>query len=204
MNENEMEMEIQALYLQLQQHAKAIYSLLPEGFDPPEKNGFSAKRTLDKAFEREDWKGIILNASWQIKTSEFSTRLLREIDLGLKARVLLMDAISRELIGRTTDEDKEIIGECIKAVANGHIFGWDGEIYGVTGIRRHQYALIAETWPNSEDKTLAALTACSAIGNVASFPRTTKWEDYMSCSIERFDEVHENWRNLTKAFPSIW
>jgi hypothetical protein len=194
-------MELKALQARIQQHAKAAYALLPETLVQlmPNINRETIERAVQTAQEGA-WEQVVLCIDAFAKKNNFSPELVHELELARQCIRLHRSIVAKELMARTSDADKQVIGECIRALAHGPFIDHDGELQTVTGLHRDELARIGESWPDIENASLAVYAANGALNNILRYPhhKEHEWPNYISVSPERVEEVDENWRQLKK------
>lgn len=203
-------MDLRKLQAQIQEHAQAAYALLPETLVPTSRishliTSESLERKLEENFQRGKWQDVLTGISVLVEKGTLSSELAHEL---LQARSLmeLHEAfVSNELMSRTSDEDKKIIGECIRAISHGRFIKHDGALEGITGLEREEWMRIADVWPNVADAKLAVNVGSYALSNILGYPhrREHDWSDYISVPYERVDEISRNWRKLNKQISDF-
>ena len=81
-----------------------------------------------------------------------------------------------------TERQKEIIGECLHAAANGPFFP-DWEFHTLFGLVREEVASVAASWPQTHaDEETIFLAINNALVNLIGYPIDSEeqWDSYIS------------------------
>jgi hypothetical protein len=104
-----------------------------------------------------------------------------------------------------SEEDQEIIAECLKAAVEGPFFP-DWEFSTLFGLERAEVAEISRTWPNvDESDERVDLAVNNALGNLAGYPhgREQDWDRFLSVSPARLLDALKRWRLPRGSNPTV-
>lgn len=203
-------MELRDLNNQIREHAEVAYALLPETLVPraivarffpmPE----CLRKHIEQQFQAEDWQRVIGSISAFVEKDNFSPELCHELSQALEVVESHDAVVARELMTRTSDADKKVIGECIRAISYGRFIKHDGQLEGITGMKREEWMRLADAWPNIADAKLAVLAGGEALRIITGYPhhREHDWSDYISVSYDRVHKIFKDWFRLQKQIAS--
>jgi membrane protease YdiL (CAAX protease family) len=94
-----------------------------------------------------------------------------------------------------TEEDRQIIGRCLRATVQGPFFP-DWEFPILFGLERAEVARVLLAWPNVDGRDKVVRSAVhSSLGNLLGYPHGEEqaWDQYISVPRARVQEVFERW-----------
>lgn len=109
---------------------------------------------------------------------------------------------------RLTDVDTRIIGECLRAAAEGPFFRDEGandpdwEFHSLFGLTREELAQIATAWPNVDSQNESiVLAVTNSLVNLLGYPHghDKEWSSFISVSVDEVTVVFEKWRMLQRV-----
>jgi hypothetical protein len=90
-----------------------------------------------------------------------------------------------------SDEETRVIGECLRAAAEGPFFD-DEEYHALFGLTREEVARVATQWPHvsMEDETVQ-LAVANAMVNLVGYPHGEEaaWSRYISVPRDEVDRI---------------
>lgn len=195
----------------IRRHAHAAYALLPETlvpharlerFFPMPKH---LRQHIEQQVQSEDWRGVIGKVSSFADRSNFSPELTAELSQAVEVVELHDAAVAKELMGQASDADKKVIGECIRAISYGRFIKHDGQLEGITGLKREKWFAIADAWPDIADANLAVLAAGEALRIITGYPhhREADWSDYISVSCDDVHAIAKSWFERKRQISNI-
>src|SRR5690606_36020743 len=97
-----------------------------------------------------------------------------------------------------SNREKTIIGECLRAAADGPFLA--GDVFQtLMGVERHTVRCLADQWPDvrDEDPDLS-IAINNAMNNLLSYPHHCDevWPDWISISRPDLNALFSRWRNL--------
>jgi hypothetical protein len=104
-----------------------------------------------------------------------------------------------------TDIETQIIGECLRAAANGPFFMDEGvdnpswEFHSLFGLAREELARIAAAWPDVEINDESVILAINnSLTNLLSYPHghDKDWLGFISVPTDEVAAVFEKWQRL--------
>lgn len=198
--------KLKELKAQIKQHAKAAYELLPETLVLPSEHSGLNRSIIEHMYQRESWTYVINLISSFGRENDYSPALLRELSAAREATKLHDAIAANEIMARTSELDKRIIGEAIRA--SGPFVDCEGEREEVHADAFHLNRLLTrtgESWPDIEDASLASLIALWALSFILSYPhdKDHEWSKYFSVPREQAEEVAENWFSLRNQILNL-
>ena len=104
--------------------------------------------------------------------------------------------ISHEWLASLTDRERAVIGECLRAAAEGPFFD-DAEFGALFGLERGEVERVAARWPDvgPGDET-ARLAVNNALVNLAGYPhgREREWARWISADAGEVTAIAERLR----------
>lgn len=204
-------MQLKQLQSEIKEHAQTVYALLPEELTP-----FLAvveRHQIEKKAEQQEWRQVVMMVEAYARKNEFPSDLLRQLWLARRAMNLHDSLVAEEMMRRTSDAEKKVIGECLRALAHGPFIDNDSELHSVTGLTREELIQIAEAWPNlataqakwrdyefSDFRSLGVYAVGQTLNNLLRYPhhKEHEWSNYISVSQEHIENVERNWRERRK------
>lgn len=94
-----------------------------------------------------------------------------------------------------TYEDSEIIGQCLRAAADGPFFP-EWEFHTLFGFERDDIRRMAQAWPAWQDEIGQARAVNSTLNNLLGYPHGCwdSWPDYISAGPADVARVYARWR----------
>lgn len=94
-----------------------------------------------------------------------------------------------------TAADRQIIGECLTASADGPFFP-DCEFQTLFGLEREQVRYVARSWPNAMDTDMQNLAVNNSLANLLGYPHGQDSALRASVSVDeaRLRQVFDRWR----------
>lgn len=191
-------MNMEELRREIRKHVEAAYALLPSPLEPAYP--YRKRDDLKEKYEGKDWRELFNLLKSHSLVNNFSDELLHHLTateelLGLYDRLGMKTAMEQ-----LTDEEKRIIGECLRATALGPFFLDDWEFPTVFGVTHEEAVKIAEVWPNIEETDMTAKVIINnSINNLLGYPhgKHSEWSKYISVSPQQVDEILTKFRALT-------
>lgn len=106
-------------------------------------------------------------------------------------------------VEQLSDVDRRIIGECLRAAAEGPFFKDEGakdpywEFHSLFGLDREGFARIAAAYPNVDSRNESvALAINNTLGNLLGYPHghDKDWSSYISAPAAEVAAVFKRWR----------
>jgi len=106
-------------------------------------------------------------------------------------------------VEQLSDIDKQIIGECLRAAAEGPFFkdveaeDPDWEFHPLFGLDREEFVRIVAAYPNVDSRNESvALAINNSLGNLVGYPHghDKDWSRFISVSVAEVASVFERWR----------
>lgn len=99
--------------------------------------------------------------------------------------------------------DREVIGQCLRAAADGPFFP-DWEFHTLFGFERVEIRRIAERWPDWDDDVEQADAINAAMNNLLGYPhrRWDAWHDYISPISSEVARIYARWRGESEIDPT--
>ncbi|MBW3624926.1 MAG: hypothetical protein KY468_16110 [Armatimonadetes bacterium] len=100
-----------------------------------------------------------------------------------------------------TQKEKQVIGECLRAAAEGPFFP-DWEFSTLFGLDREEVKQIAEAWPDIDGtQERVGVGINNALNNLLGYPHHKEgdWAKYISVSEDEVDRIFCKWRYLSEA-----
>ena len=189
--------EIEAVQKRIQQHLEAAYALLPHKL---ESGSLHTKREhLVQNHQNREWRQVFYNLRSFADTNEFSAELLHHLESTEKLFTLYDRLGMKKALEKLTDEEKQIIGECLRAAAFGPFFP-DWEFHALFGVGRDEAIRVAESWPNVEETDISASYLINdSINNLLGYPhrKQNDWGNYISASSDKVYGILNRFRTLT-------
>ena len=101
-----------------------------------------------------------------------------------------------------TDTEREIVGQCLRAAADGPFFD-DAEFHTLFGLSRSEVRAVADRYPNV-DELDDSPTGCddswlainNAFANLLGYPhgQEAAWQRYISASAEEVTRIFKKWK----------
>jgi hypothetical protein len=106
-------------------------------------------------------------------------------------------SLTEIIMNGLTERDRQIIGECLDAFANGP-FVPDWELPAVCGYERGDLVKLAAIYPNEEDSEDMFYAINGAMNNLTGYPHRKEEElaKRVSASLEEIEAVYGKWRRL--------
>ena len=107
------------------------------------------------------------------------------------------------MIKQLNETERLIIGECLRAAAEGPFFRDEGaddpywEFHSLFGLEREELAQIAVAWPNVEGQDESVgLAVNNCLNNLLGYPHchAKEWSSFISVSVDEVAAVFERWR----------
>jgi hypothetical protein len=104
------------------------------------------------------------------------------------------------MMDNLSERDKQIIGECLDAFANGP-FVPDWELPAVCGYERAELAKLAAIYPSEENSKAMMWAINGAMNNLTGYPHRKEEElaKRVSASLEEIEAVYGKWRRLNRG-----
>lgn len=189
MNREEIKQEIQ-------KHLEAAYVLLPAKLEP---SSYAKRKHLEQNYESKEWCQVFYYLRDDSSKNDFSTELLHHI----KAAEELFNLYDRlgmtAALEQLTDEEKRIVGECLRAAAFGPFFP-DWEFHALFGVDRDEAIRVAESWPNVEETDISVgYIINDSINNLFGYPhrKQDEWNNYISVLPKQVYDIYNKFRSLT-------
>lgn len=96
-------------------------------------------------------------------------------------------------------KEREVVGECLRAAANGPFFDHDSEFDTLFGIEREGVAAVAAAWPDVDDNDEAVeLAVNNSMLHLCGYPhrRERYWAEWVSVPEEEVERILTKWRRL--------
>jgi hypothetical protein len=101
------------------------------------------------------------------------------------------------VISSISEEDREIIGQCLACVASGEVIANDWEFATLFGIEFSTLREVADAWPNVSESDAGVLAAVTnSLGCLIGYPhgKDAVLRKYISVSPSDLGLVLERWR----------
>ena len=202
-------MQLQKLQSQIQEHAQAARALLV-----PESLISTEAKWIERKAELGEWRQIVMQLERSANCSLFAPQLLQELLLAREAMNFHDSIVAEEILERTSNRDRQIIGECLRALVDGPFIPEDDELHTVTGVSRRELGLVAKAWPDIRKEqsdwkpnyellnfiSLSAHAVGQTLNNLTGYPhgKEREWPDYISVSKQEVAMVCGRWFELRK------
>ncbi len=100
-------------------------------------------------------------------------------------------------LANLTEDEKNIIYECLKCVATGKVILHDWEFSTIFGIEVDEFLSIVNDWPNIDDSNeTVSLAINNSMNNLLGYPHNfhDKWNEIMTATKEQVAIVLQKWR----------
>ncbi len=163
----------------------------------------------------EDWRQVVLGLEYSKSKSSFSPEALRELWLARKAMNDHDFIVAEKMLASLSDEDRNVIGECLRALADSPFIPDDDELHTVTGLTRDELRLVAEAWPDIEKThagwsptyempdfiSLSTYAVSGTLNNLTGYPHGKERQWLEEKQVKRIrDEWFALRRQLTDSF----
>lgn len=171
MKDNDLSAQREQAKQEIEEHAIAVYSLLPSTLAP---YGFESIEVLLKEFknkyEKREWRQVFYILLGLRSTNNFSSEICRHIE-ELDRLYNLCDGLGVAVVlSEFNDDEKRVVGECLHASAYGPFFD-DCEVHTLFGAYRDEIIQLAKTWPTVKSpNTSTAAIINNAFGNLLGYP----------------------------------
>ncbi|QLE74706.1 hypothetical protein FGW37_26750 [Streptomyces rectiverticillatus] len=98
-------------------------------------------------------------------------------------------------VERVTDQDLQIIKECLDAAVNGPFFP-DWEFHTLMGFTRDEIGAIAASWPSFSDSDTQDDAVNNVLNMLLGYPHgyESRWHDYSNATLEQIVQTLARWR----------
>lgn len=100
---------------------------------------------------------------------------------------------------RLTDKERFLLGQRVRAAAEGPFFDHDDEFATISGISREEVTGVAHAWPQGDDNAKTGELAINhSVGNLLGSPhgRMKHWPKFISAPPGEVRRVFGKWRRL--------
>ncbi len=96
-----------------------------------------------------------------------------------------------------TEDEKQIIFECLKCVASGKVILHDWEFPIIMGVELEELQAIVDRWPDVDDSDqVVALAINNSMANLLGYPheKRAEWDELMPVTQSDVAKVLSRWR----------
>ena len=180
----------------IQKHLQAAYALLPQKLASDSLR--TKRKHLVQKYQNKEWKQVFYYLQNFANTNEFSAELLHHIESAEKLFNRLDRLGMRAALEKLTDNEKQVIGECLRATAFGPFFS-DWEFHSLFGVDRDEAIRVAESWPNIKETDISAgYLINDSFNNLLGYPhrKQSDWKTYIPVSRDKVYNTYHRYRTL--------
>lgn len=100
-------------------------------------------------------------------------------------------------LAQLTDDEKEVVYECLKCIASGKVILHDDEFSTIIGLEVEEFLDIFSRWPQVDDSQEAVhLAINNSMNNLLGYPhgKYARWDEFLSVPQGEVARVFAKWR----------